>query len=295
MKNHLKKLFFVIGLGLLLILGFAIRNIDLDADPPENLSWSQGPFTDGAIVIHNARNKALYGTWMLDHCKDMYFYPLANFAAYLSFKLFGVGRAQAAGPNTLLGILSILATCIALLRAGRVATLVWAGFACFNYILIMYDRLPVAEPMMIFLLSISLLFFSYADRWRQAYFGAGLFAVMATLVGKAHAFFFPAALILTLLVTTRKRPRQRKTNVLFVIAGTAIGGALWLGLLGIPHGDYICSQASQATYEKHERDVVEVSKAVFRNLLDMGIENENRSENAPYLHPGIPWTIGIRQ
>ena len=75
---------------LLLLMGLGLRIIDLDADPPGSISWSEGPFTDGAVVVHNARNKTLFDEWIVDYCKDLYLFPLSNVVAYATFEVAGV-------------------------------------------------------------------------------------------------------------------------------------------------------------------------------------------------------------
>ena len=88
-------------LAVTVLAGWGIRNVDLEADPPEAISWSQGPFTDGAVVVHNARNAALFGEWFREdeYCRDAALFPLSNAAVYPVFRVFGVGRWQAAWPG----------------------------------------------------------------------------------------------------------------------------------------------------------------------------------------------------
>ncbi len=261
---------------MILVAGWSVRIIDLDADPPPTLSWSQGPYTDGALVVHNARNQALFGSWILDQAKDIYFYPISNISTWLVFKLSGVGRGQAAMANTVFGILSILIVSGGILRAfGRRPAILWAILASFNYFLIMYDRLAIAEPAMILLLSLSFLSFSFADRGRVWQFLAGFFAVLAVLIGKAHAFYFPLAILLTLLVTGSNRKKPAWKRIVIALTGIAFALLLWGIFLGIPHGDYIFSQASQASFEKHADDSVEVAKRIWRNLFDMGVQTRS--------------------
>lgn len=265
---------FILALCALLLLGFALRVADLGADPPATLSWSGGPFTDGALVVHDARNKALFGEWIADQCRDIYFYPLANLAAYLVFEAAGTGRWQAALPGTLFGLLAIFLVAVALRRtSGPGPAVVFAIFATINYLMIMYDRLAMAEPAMILLMALAVVSLAAPGGGRTGRIGAGLFAAAAVLIGKLHAFYFPPALLLAVLLGGAKGERnKRKRRAAEVATGMAAALLLWLVFLGIPHGGYIFSQAGEASFEKHAHEMAAVAKRVWQNLFDMGVQ-----------------------
>lgn len=266
----------LLALAAILIAGWCMRITDLDADPPETLSWSQGPYTDGALVVHNARNHVLFGSWIVDQARDIYFYPISNFATWLVFRISGVGRGQAALANTIFGIVSILMVSVGILRTfGPRPAWLMALLASFNYFFLMYDRLAIAEPAMIFLMSLSFLCFSFADRGKAGQFLAGFFALLAVLIGKAHAFYFPPAMLLAFLVAGPGPKEQTRKRLIVAIAGMAFALLAWGLIVGIPHGDYLFSQASQASYEKHGGDPGGVAKRIWRNLFDMGVQTRS--------------------
>ncbi len=284
-------------LGAILLAGWAMRATDLDADPPEKLSWSQGPYTDGALVVHNARNDALFGSWIRDHANDIYFYPLANLATRAVFSVAGVGRGQAAFANTIFGVLSILLIATAILRAcGPPAAILFTLFAAFHYYLVMYDRLAIAEPAMIFLIAVSVFLFERASRGNEAGRSptivagmagmAGLFAAAAVLIGKAHALYFPLAMLLAFLIAAagsgKKNARHRNRRLVYALLGMGVAALLWAALLGVPHADYIFSQASRATIEKHGDDPRQVLAQIGINLFHMGVES-NSVQRMPVL------------
>lgn len=273
-------------LGAILLTGWAMRSADLDADPPETLSWSQGPYTDGGIVGHNARNHALFNTWVRDHANDIYFWPVTNFATGFVYSIAGVGRGQAALANTIFGTLSILLLGAAFLRVfGRGTAILCTLFATFHYYLVMYDRLAIAEPAMIFLLSVSVFCFGMSERRSTAAFAAGFFGVLAVLIGKAHAMYFPVALVLALLIPRSGgagAKRERNRRLLIVLAGMAIATAIWAAVLGVPHGDYLFSQGSRASFEKHGEDPRQAAAQVWINLFHMGVQT-NSVQRMPVL------------
>ncbi|NNE10003.1 MAG: hypothetical protein HKN20_15690 [Gemmatimonadetes bacterium] len=237
-------------LGAILLAGWAMRAVHLDADPPEKLSWSQGPYTDGALVVHNARNDALFGSWIRDHANDIYFYPLTNLAARAVFAVAGVGRGQAAFANTVFGVLSILLFGVAIMRAcGRAPAVLFTLFAAFHYYLVMYDRLAIAEPAMIFLAGLAVFAFQSiaigrgGGRARAGGFAlaapvaAGFFAAAAVLIGKAHALYFPVAMLLAIVIAAgagkkKDASRSRNRRLAFVVLGMAVAALVWSALLG---------------------------------------------------------------
>lgn len=61
-----KSPFLYILLGIVVLLGAYLRFSHLSADPPPDLSWSQGPYTDEGAIAINARDKVLWGEWKMD-------------------------------------------------------------------------------------------------------------------------------------------------------------------------------------------------------------------------------------
>ncbi|MFH1279704.1 MAG: tetratricopeptide repeat protein [Candidatus Eisenbacteria bacterium] len=255
---------------LLVLAGWGVRVLFLDADPPFSISWSQGPFTDGAVVVHDARSKALFGEWITDYTKDVYLFPLSNIAAYAVFLAAGVNRAAAAWPNTLFAALSIAALSLGLWNSlGPRRAILWAYLASFNYFLVMFQRIPIAEPAMIFLLSLSFLFFTLGGRWRWAPLLAGFFAVGAPLFGKAHAYYFPVALGLTYLLT-RRGEEGEGARIRLALAGMAAAAALWLAVLFLPEGGHIFRHLAHESYGKHTGGPAGAAVELLQNLLGMG-------------------------
>ena len=100
-------------------------------------------------VVHNARNKALFGAWSLDAWNPMFIAPVFTGARIRAFELFGVGVRQArlvseagrlaVGPLARLGR-----------RAARRPR--WPGSSAgallaTNYVYVMYDRAATMEAL----------------------------------------------------------------------------------------------------------------------------------------------------
>lgn len=260
---------FALALALILAAGWLLRLNDLGADPPGSLSWSQGPFTDGAVVLHDARNKVLHDDWIRDYCEDMFLFPLSNFFAWPFLEAFGVGRLQAALPNTLLGVGAILFFTLAVAKRGRGWALLWALFASLNYYLIQFQRIPVAEPAMVLLMACGFLFYARSDGRAVFLVLAGFFAAAAPLFGKAHAFYFPVVMLAAIALSARER-RARFREMRLAATGMAAAVAIWALLLFLPHGDYILAHVTYESVNKHVGGPAGFVREFVQNLFAMG-------------------------
>ncbi|RPJ47789.1 MAG: tetratricopeptide repeat protein [Candidatus Latescibacterota bacterium] len=269
-------------LGAILAAGWGIRATYLAADPPDRLSWSQGPFTDGAVVLHDARNKILYGEWIVDYTKDLYLFPLSNILTYPVYLAAGVGRWQAAFPNTVLGALSLLLMGLGLARAfGRKLGVLWVLLGAFSYFLIMFQRIPLAEPAMIFLLVVSFYFFATA-KGARGLAAAGFFAMAAPLFGKAHAYYFPVVLLLALRLAGGGGKEGERPSLRPPLLGMGAALLLWLGLLFLPHAGHIWSHVAHESYRKHVGGTFGFAKEILQNAISMGTYTR-LFQNAPFV------------
>src|SRR5215217_7186897 len=97
------------------------------ADPPWQSTVGIVWHDEGAWV-HNARNKALFGSWSLDQWNPMFISPVFTALEYGSFALFGTGVRQARLVPEVLGCLSVLLLGLGIARvAGRRAGLIAAA------------------------------------------------------------------------------------------------------------------------------------------------------------------------
>jgi hypothetical protein len=68
----------LLGIAGALLVTILLRAVWMDSDPPARISWSNGIFTDPPVLVHDARNHALFGRWILDYNRDVWVFPLMN-------------------------------------------------------------------------------------------------------------------------------------------------------------------------------------------------------------------------
>src|SRR5687768_14291784 len=108
---------FRIALAAVLLLAALLRGLFPAADPPTaptvGIVWH-----DEGAWVHNARNKALFGTWSLDAWNPMYIAPVFTALEYASFAAFGVGVRQARLVSEFAGFISVLLLASGVRRVG---------------------------------------------------------------------------------------------------------------------------------------------------------------------------------
>jgi 4-amino-4-deoxy-L-arabinose transferase-like glycosyltransferase len=197
---------FAVLLAIIVVAGGLLRGVFLTADPPTQPTVGVVWHDEGAWV-HNARNKALFGSWKRDEWNPMYITPVMTGLEYVSFEMFGVGLRQARVVPAALGVLSVLLLGLGVARiAGRLAGLLAAAFLATNYVWVMYGRAAVMEGTMVSLLVVAWYCCVRAydsPRWGLAAGAAAFLAYFA----KASGAFFVAAVgfdaLLTIALTWR--------------------------------------------------------------------------------------------
>jgi hypothetical protein len=261
---------FVVGLLLILALAAALRLVFPTADPPWRSTVGIVWHDEGAWV-HNARNRALFGSWQLDAWNPLFIAPVFTYLEYLSFSSFGVGVWQARLVSELTGWLSVVALGLGVARlGGRRAGLAAAALLASNYVYVMYNRAALMEASMVAFIVYSWYGFVRAVSPSEASsamvraswgIAAGLLAMLAYF-SKASAIFFVAALGLVALhaifavapVSAPEGLPQRQTvrgtpwqipdwrnlspvrcGALWTLAGLAVAGVAALATFVIPN------------------------------------------------------------
>jgi len=184
---------FVVALLLIVLGALTLRLLYPVADPPSSPSVGVVWHDEGAWV-HNARNRALFGSWKLDEWNPMYVTPVLTGLEYLSFRAFGVGLRQARLVPEMLGVLSVLLIGLGVARvANRLAGVMAAALLATNFVYIMYNRAATIEGTMVPFLVIA--WYAYARAQTSPRWGliAALSAILACFT-KASAVFFVVAL-----------------------------------------------------------------------------------------------------
>jgi 4-amino-4-deoxy-L-arabinose transferase-like glycosyltransferase len=197
--------------GMLAIAAAAVatRAIFPAADPPWNPSVGIVWHDEGAWV-HNARNRALYGTWFVegDAWNPLFIAPVFTWLEYLSFAAFGVGVRQARLVSEIAGVVSVLLLALGVRRtSGTVAGLIAGALLATNYVYVMYNRAALMETTMVaFMVAAWYCYVRAQERpgWGAA---AGVCAVLAFFT-KAAAAFFVAALALDALVAVVRGTKE---------------------------------------------------------------------------------------
>jgi hypothetical protein len=234
-----------VGIALLLALAFALRFAWPESDPAPRLSWSNELYTDPAVMVHAARNKALFGEWLRDYNRDYFLFPLMNWLTYASYEVVGTGRIATILLSALAGTATVAALTWGLARAqgARAAILGGAlGAAC--YWITMYSRIPVAENVVAMLLALSCV--AALSRSAAGLAAAGAIAVFATLFGKYHAVGFLPGLALFVALRTRS-PR----SVAALLAGGTAVALVWLLAWFLPNRDVILAHVARQSTGIH--------------------------------------------
>jgi hypothetical protein len=243
---------FRLGLIAVLLVAASLRGIFPAADPPWATTVGVVWHDEGAWV-HNARNKALFGSWTADAWNPVYIAPVFTALEYASFKAFGVGVRQARLVPELCGVASVWLLALGVARiAGRRSGLIAGALLATNYVYVMWNRAALMEGPMVAFMVASWYCYARAQSRPGWGIGAGVFALLAFFT-KASAAFFVAALaldaILALLLWWRAEggsdgPHTQSTTYRkgecphfagVTLAALAGGGVLALLLFVAPH------------------------------------------------------------
>ena len=227
--------------ALALVAGFALRAIDLKADPPPKLSWSSAIYSDEAHNAYSARNWALYGRWTVDDYAPYVVYPWLNLFTGLVFRIAGIGFVQLKIASLLAGLLLIIVMYFLGRSVSRRAGAIAAVIAGFSFPLVMYSRLGLAEVTQVLLVAATIAFLARAGSSRVAAVLSGACALFSVLFVKVSALFVPVAALLVLvyeLVLARRslgRRAELVSQALYWLLGASVPLAVWLAVIFIPH------------------------------------------------------------
>lgn len=220
---------------LIIAFGGALRMMWLRADPPTTsvgIVWH-----DEGAWTHNARNRALWGTWTTDQWNPVYIAPVFTAFEYAAFRTWGVGTWQARTIPAGSGLIAITAIMIGLAAAtgNRRVALVGGALLATEYTWVMWNRAALMESTMTMFMVVAWAAYALASK-RPVW---GLLAGAATALAwftKASAAFFAAAIVLDAALTliARAAPaadpgeagRQRRAAMWTLAGGALVGGAI---------------------------------------------------------------------
>jgi hypothetical protein len=236
------------GIALALLLGTALRLVWLTADPPAHGTVGIVWHDEGAWA-HNARNRALWGTWRTDAWNPVFVAPVFTALEYAAFRELGVGTWQARVVPAASGLFAVAALAIGVWAAGgRRAAMVGAWLLSTNYVFVMWNRAALMESTMTAFIVAG--WAAYAmTRWRPAFgYAAGTMVTLAWFT-KAAAAFFVAAIVFDALLTLALTRSARLRAILSVdspsvddargavatLVGLAASAACVVVLFVVPH------------------------------------------------------------
>ncbi|MBK5298591.1 MAG: glycosyltransferase family 39 protein, partial [Vicinamibacteria bacterium] len=214
------------GVLVAIAAGALLRGAWLTADPP-TLTPVGVVWHDEGAWVHNARNRALWGTWRTDEWNPVFVAPVFTGLEYAAFRAFGVGTWQARTVPLVSGLLAVAALAIGLSAVtGRRTALIGACLLATNYVFVMWNRAALMESTMTAFIVGA--WAAYAIAVRRPVWGlaAGTLATLAWF-SKAAAAFFVAAVVLDSLVTLAlaRAPGLRRRLGIPAPTGAAVRGA----------------------------------------------------------------------
>jgi 4-amino-4-deoxy-L-arabinose transferase-like glycosyltransferase len=181
------------ALVVIFAIGLFMRVAWLRADPPTHDAVGIVWHDEGAWV-HNARNRALWGTWRTDAWNPVFIAPVFTALEYGAFRAFGVGTWQARVVPAASGLVAVVALVIGLAAVADRRALVMAGaLIATNYAFVMWNRAALMESTMTASLVVAWAAWAWSERRPSMASVAGAAAVAAWFT-KASAAFFVAAL-----------------------------------------------------------------------------------------------------
>jgi 4-amino-4-deoxy-L-arabinose transferase-like glycosyltransferase len=188
---------------LVALLAVACRFVNLDADPPVDVSWSQDLLTDPPQYSSYARTAVAHGSWNPLNDERLVFFRknITGIFAYIVFTLFGPSVATANLTAVLLNLVAVGFLAWGVARAfGFLAGLGTAWVLAINYLFVSYGRQPFLEVASNACLAVAFwAIISSAKRWSWIIVG-GLVAGAGTFFGKVTALHAAPVFILATLM-----------------------------------------------------------------------------------------------
>ncbi len=251
--NRTKKLLFHPRTFLILILLISglLRFIHLDLDPP--LQMGLHFISDEGWWVHNARNKALFGEWVLDDFnQSLLVSPLFCFATWVVYHFAGVSILTSRIVPALSGLLSVLVFAVlfyvlsnrehpagnALHKSVRwdvLGTLLaGSGFA-----FVSLNRIAFIDSTAFLFVLITWLILERFPHSRIGIFSAGIFCAVSIGTKSYALSLFPVLFLLYFfrLLRNPKKPGEIFRNVFIFFLGGVFSACIWYLTLFLPFQD----------------------------------------------------------
>lgn len=242
-ETHRRVVLFIIVVVLLTATLF-IRLYDIEADPPSDFSASGGYWADEGFWTHSARNRVLFGTWVMDGWNNMYVSPLLHWFTYGVFRQCGVSLMSARLVPIVLSLLGILVLVLTLARSHgpRVSLLVLLFLGC-QYPYCIYNRIAIVETPATFFVIAG--FCCLCFNRPLVLSGGGALLAAAVITKSTLSFLFPAAVCSILIAewlspsSARGYWRRSFMKLFFLCAGAAGPLLAWWFFIVSPHREML--------------------------------------------------------
>jgi 4-amino-4-deoxy-L-arabinose transferase-like glycosyltransferase len=212
LKTKLRLPHPVILLLLILAVAAVLRVQHIRADPPPmlvHLTDSAGVYFDEGMYCHNARNKILFGTWVLDDWNPILYNAILTGIYYAGFSLFGISIVSVKVINIFFGLLGVLFIYLAIRRyLSEYYSLAIAFLFALDYYWIMHNRIGLLENFstLFFIISYYYLVRSREKSWNMAF--VGVFVSLAALSKYLFIYFFLTASVAVICSALWERKRH---------------------------------------------------------------------------------------
>jgi len=278
LEELFKPPFLYILLGIIILLGAYLRLPHLNADPPQDLSWSLSPYTDEGAIVVNARDKVLFGEWKMDDFFRMGISSLLSFGYFLIFKIFGIGFVQMRILPVVLSLGTLLLVFFILKREGSPRAAIFSSFfLAIAYIYVMHNRLALEETSLLFFLFLSLFFVQLGKDKKTYFIVGGLVFTLAVLFIKISGLFFFPIIILEILRwgwIEKEGGKGKMIKNLFCFGLGIIGGmVIWLSLVLLPYKTAVIEYIQAGTLRSAAGHVENLG-AFLTNLITLGVSDK---------------------
>jgi len=219
----------------LLALVAALRMFALDADPPGDMHIHF--ITDEGWWAHNARQRALFGRWIMDeHNPPLYTAPVHSYLLWLAYEAFGVGLWQTRLLSAISGVLTCALVWLFVRQEDSRRSANWCALLLgTSYFLLSYNRTAFTESLQLLFVTAAIL--GAVRARKQPALGAlsGLSLLAALLVKSSALVAAPvvAGCLAAQLLDRSAAPSERRVRWRGALAASAafLLGALTVWLL----------------------------------------------------------------
>ena len=274
-RSSLRTEHYYLILAVLLLLGAYLRFNHLRADPPYDLSWSLGPFTDEGAISINARNMVFFGHWLMDDIFRMGVSPLLSLLYYIIFSIFGTGFIQIRVLPVLLSLGTLVIVFLILKKEGSTkGALFSVFFLSTSYLYVMHNRLALEETSLNFFLILSLFFIQLGEEKKFYLFLGGFASVLAVLWIKIIGF--PVILVILLEIfrwgnssKTQGKSKLIINSLLFYFAGAFLAVLIWFFTIFLPFKTPLITYFVAVSFKSAAGHPGNLGEFI-RNLLNLG-------------------------